>query len=167
MRVFSLFVSILFSDFAFSQNNFHNQLKSLVNDSAKCFTSFRGDFKQLKESDSIYHSSFIFDGTAENNLFVTPTACVYISKIEESVKKRRARRIADEWRDKINSVIGNIFALTAVKKTSSNSLVYGWDFEYERLSITVGINNPDPQFTDYFVGLYVVYKKQSPVRSQD
>jgi hypothetical protein len=161
MKVISLFVFILFSSIAYSQSNFHNQLKSLVNDSASCFTSFRSGFEQTNGTDSIYNSSVILDGITKNNLFVTPTACIHISRIGESVKKRQAKRIVDKWKDKINSVFGNIFNLTAVKKTNSNSAIYGWNFEYGNISIVIGLYYPDPKFLPYFVDLFVIYKKHS------
>jgi hypothetical protein len=161
MKVICLVVSILFSGIAFSQNNFQNQLKSLINDSASCFKSFRSGFEQAKGTDSIYNSSVILDRTTKNNLFVTPTACVYFSKIAESMKKRQVRRIVDEWKDKISSALGNVFSLTAVKKTDSNSAIYGWDFEYGNLSIVIGLYYPEPEFSPYFVDLFVIYKKHS------
>ena len=157
MKIISLFVSGLFSSIAFSQNNFHNQLKSLVKDSANCFTSFRTGFEDSKGTDSIFNSSVILDGTTKSNLFVTEAVCVHISRIAEAVKKRQGRRIVDEWKSKISAVFDNIFKLTAVK--NSNSANYGWNFEYGNLSMSVRLFHPDPQFADYLVDLFIFYHK--------
>jgi hypothetical protein len=92
------------------------------------------------------------DGTIKNEIQLFKGTSVYRGIIEDSVSERKGKRIADQWKNKINAIIGKDFE---VKKIDwmDNSIKYGWNLEYGNLWINI---NLIPFFGDNSSSLFFV-----------
>lgn len=133
MRVVLLSLLLSFSVFCFAQINFDEQLNSIIKDSTSRFKNFRTGFKYQSGNDSVFHSTFNLEGTADNTVSISNDESTYIvdyytADVAKSIPEKQGKKIADEWKSKVLAIVGNSFQLTRLnsKKYSSE---YGWQFE--------------------------------------
>ena len=127
----------------FGQGNFAEQLDGLVKDSTNYFKSFKSNFKETRFTeatpDSIFYTSVSLDGTSNNELLTTTGEYIYMADVADSLDELTGKKIVNEWRDKINSVLGNGFAVEEVKSADGNPSKYGWDFTKGNVTINIGL----------------------------
>jgi hypothetical protein len=139
MRVLISLMIVLIASNAFSQGNFYKDLRSVIKDSSNCFKSFKADFKQLHYKDSVFNTVIVLEGTKKNNILFTESMCMYSAGIIDSVKEKKGRKVVDEWKDKIYSIVGGSFQLTKAKVVDWNPNILGWKFERGNLWIDVNL----------------------------
>ena len=143
MRSAFLILSLLSSISLFGQTNFARQFDEIVKDSTNSFRSFKSNFKQTRfteaSPDSIFYTSISLDGTSDNELLISAGEAIFMADIEDSLDEIKGKRLVNEWRDKINSVLGNGFVVAEVKSADGNPSSYGWDFTKGNLTINIGL----------------------------
>ena len=147
MKVTITFWVLLISISGYSQNSFSKNISLIVKDSANCFKNIRADFRELRDNDSIFNSKIIIEHTQKNELLTGEMLCMFMAIIADSVKLKSGKKTADEWKDKVFSVIGSGFVLEETKIVNWNPSIYGWDFRKGNVSIGLRIF-PYPQQTN-------------------
>ena len=139
-------ISILFlavSVSVSSQTNFAKQLEDLVKDSTNNFKTFKSNFKETRFTeaitDSIFYTSVSLDGTSNNELLISTSESIFMADVADSLTAVQGKRMVDEWRDKINFLLGSGFTIEDVKGIEGNPSTYGWNFIKGNLTISIGL----------------------------
>ena len=108
MRIAFILSLLLFTNLLFGQNNFANQLRQIINDTASHFQKFRGSIKEIPEilesESSYYHSTIVLEGTNDNLVINHRSICSYTTDVADSVTKNKGKKILEEWKSKLFSV---------------------------------------------------------------
>jgi hypothetical protein len=127
----------------FSQTNFAKQLDELVKDSTNYFKSFKSNFKETRftdaSPDSIFYTNLSLDGTSNNELLIAADEYIFMADVADSLDELKGKKLINEWRDKINSVLGNGFVVEEVKSSDGNPSKYGWDFTRGNVTVNIGL----------------------------
>lgn len=142
MRTGFILLLLSFSNSLLSQNNFARQLKEVLKDTSNCFRSFKSDFIEAAVFEGIIDSTFktkiTIEGTDSNYLFISERHCMIVGRID-SVKEKRGRKIIDEWKEKISSILGAGFYSSEKEITPYNPSKYGWILERGNVSIDLSL----------------------------
>ncbi len=158
MRTFYLFLLLLVCGKTFSQKGFNEELKSIIKDSVYCFASFRAGLSSSYATDSVFSSRSELGGTSENSVYAKKDTCLYFSKIAPHVKRKKGKKIVDEWKLKIKAIVGASFKLEPVGNKNPNSARYGWSLVCGSFSITIALFDHGEPSDFCFVGLFLLYK---------
>ncbi len=148
-------IACLFINFVLpAQSNFAGQITALIADSANGFAIFRGD-----ESPAFHvpHNRYFsvtiqVEGTFRNRIFYSGgKTFVYETVIADSLGLRKARKLADRWKKKIEAAIDPTFAISQYKNSDLYCSRYGWKFSKGRFEIVVDV------FPLIDTKLYIVY----------
>jgi hypothetical protein len=127
----------------FSQTNFAKQLDKLIKDSTNYFKSFKSNFKETRftdaSPDSIFYTNLSLDGTSNNELLIAADEYIFMADVTDSLDELKGKKLINEWRDKINSVLGNGFVVEEVKSSDGNPSKYGWDFSRGNVTVNIGL----------------------------
>lgn len=125
------------------QTNFAKQLDELVKDSTNSFRSFKSNFKETRFTevlpDSIFYTNLSLDGTSNNELLFSTGESIFMADVADSLNEAHGKRMVDEWRDKINFLLGSGFTIEDVKGIEGNPSKYGWNFTKGNLTINIGL----------------------------
>ena len=157
MRVAFIITLLLFSNSLFSQNNFAKQLNQIVKDSANHFGRFKGEFKEMRDKDSVFYSLTILEGTSKNDIVVAQILTQYRCEIIDSVNERKGKAIVDEWHEKLLNVLGSRFNAEKAKIVSWTPVKYGWSFKKGNTWIDIGLLPVNVNSTKCFVSLAITY----------
>jgi hypothetical protein len=102
------------------------------------FQQFQGELF-LKEGDSIYQSTVEINGTKRNEISLMKEITVYSAIINDSSKMKQGQKIADEWKNKLASLIGGQFQLTPLKIVAWNPANYGWKFSNDDIWVDITV----------------------------
>ena len=120
------------------QTNFERQLNKLLANARNNFQQFQGELS-LKESDSAYQSTIQVDGTKRNEILLMKEIAVYSAIINDSLKMKQGQKIADEWKNKLTSLIGGQFQLAPLKIVAWNPANYGWKFSKDDIWVDITV----------------------------
>jgi len=127
----------------FGQTNFAKQLDDLVKDSTNYFKSFKSNFKERRfteaSPDSIFYTNSSLDGTTNNELLISPSESIYMADVADSLNESDGKIMVNEWRDKINFLLGSGFIIEDVKTIEDHPSTYGWNFTKGNLTINIGL----------------------------
>ena len=141
MRFSCLHIFLFLSVFSNAQPNFEQQIKDVMADSASGFRKFRDRFKTEKMSfDSTFLSTIQIEGTRRNEIYkLDAQMWVYSTIISDSVKLNEAKKIADEWKNKVEKAIGPLSSAVSYKIVAYNPSAYGWRFNCDGLTIAIDV----------------------------
>ena len=139
MRLLLMATLFLCSFSSYAQSDLRKQLRSILSDTASGFRSFTGAFKKIAyRDDSTYYSTITIEGTSKNDITIDDTlGNRYIAYIVDSVRKKKAKATFDEWKNKIQAVLGVKFYPRKYEKTSYNPAEESWVFEYGRTRVSI------------------------------
>ena len=141
MRIAFILSLLLFTNLLFGQNNFANQLRQIINDTASHFQKFRGSIKEIPEilesETSYYHSTIVLEGTNENLVINHRSICSYTTDVADSVTKNKGKKILEEWKSKLFSVLGTGYTTEKTKLGLDDTFVEAWRFIRGNLSVSI------------------------------
>lgn len=139
MRIVFLYAFLLVSISLTAQSNFQKQIGNIIADSANNFRKFRGQPKLFKEdSDSVFISTIQIEGTKDNEIYRLDTlGWSYSALIADSVKTNKGEKICNEWKGKIEMILGARFVIKKHEIKNYNPGNYGWRFSNKNLIIRI------------------------------
>ena len=140
-RIFSIVFCLFSCTYCFAQTGFEKQLNLIINDSSNRFKGFKGEFKGFFENDSVFISALNLEGTDSNTVMISNDESVYIldcylADIARITSDKYGRKLADEWRDKLDNILSNNFEMSKLESRIYKDQ-YGWQFERGFFSISV------------------------------
>lgn len=141
MRIAFILFYLAFSSLLFSQNNFTKQLQQIINDSANHFQKFKGLIQEtpLETESSYYSSTITLEGTNNNLVIIHRSICSYGANIADSVTKNKGKKILDEWRIKLMSVLGTGYKMEK-DQGLANLFIDGWKFNKNNFSVSLNLS---------------------------
>jgi hypothetical protein len=64
---------------------------------------------------------------------------IYAATISDSIKIKQGQKIADEWKNKLASLIGGRFQLSQLKIVAWNPANYGWKFSNDDIWVDITV----------------------------
>ena len=137
MKLLLLIFSFFAPQFSYCQNNLKVKIKALIENPENGFQKFRGRFKQLTGTDSVFRSSILVDGTRDNEIILSSAFSMYMAIITDSVGNKEGRRMIDDWEKNLGSFLGDKWQLKKLEITAWNPALYGWRFVCDELTISI------------------------------
>ena len=160
MRIaYTILLMLAISTSLLSQTDFTKQLEGIIKDSTNHFRNFKSGFKETRftESipDSIFYTNISVDGTTNNELLISKSEYIFMADVADSLNEINGRKVVDEWRDKIYTVLGSGFTIEEVKKVEWNPSKYGWDFTKGNVTVNINLFPHEKNSTINWIGLAV------------
>ena len=117
-----------FSCLAYSQLQLKVQLKAVINDAVNEFETYRGDLKTAQNDDSTYYSTVILEGSKDNEIEIISDRLIhYHAYIAESASKKAAKKLVENWKEKIQSAVPD-FKMTTIDFSRGKRKTNGYRF---------------------------------------
>ena len=159
-----LLLSLSFS--LFSQSNFAKELKEILNDSSNHFQKFRGTLKEMQDAESSYYNSTItLEGTKKNWVSTHRSVCSYHADIADSVTKNRGKKILDEWKINLVSILGAGYKIEQSKRKWDSEFVDGWTFTKGNFSVFIMLSQYFYDKSLCGVSLFIGHEHPTPKSS--
>jgi len=143
----------------FGQPGLAKQLNELVKDSTNNFKSFKSKFKETRftESltDSIFYTSILLDNTTNNELLIAKSQSIFMADVADSLTEVKGKKIVDDWKEMVNSILGEDFAIEVIKSTDGTSSKYGWNFTKGNVTVNIGLYPHKKNTSLNWIGLAV------------
>ena len=156
---FVLVILFLLPVALFAQPGFAKQLNELVKDSTNNFKSFKSKFKETRfteaSPDSIFYTSILLDNTTNNELLIAKTESIFMADIADSLTESKGKKIVDDWKEMVNSILGNDFSIEQVKAADGTPSKYGWLFTKGNVAINIGLYPHKKNTSLNWIGLAV------------
>jgi hypothetical protein len=127
----------------FGQPGFAKQLSELVKDSTNNFKSFKSKFKETRfteaSPDSIFYTSILLDNTSNNELLIAKSESIFMADVADSLTEIKGKKIVDDWKEMVNSILGGDFAIEEVKTADGTPSSYGWIFTKGNVTVNIGL----------------------------
>ncbi len=143
MRVIPVCMFLLASFCVNGQSNTDKQVRKIIADTTKQFRTLRGELLKvlpadvLNGIDSVFQSSISIEGTKANEISFLEGYIVYEAILADTVKEKKGQQICDEWKDKLEAILGYKIPARKMKVVDYNPSIYGWDFIAGNLHISV------------------------------
>ena len=157
MRIAFIIFLFLLTISVSSQNSFARQLNQIIKDSANHFSKFKGNFKEMHNTDSVFYSIITLEGTSNNDIVLTQVLAQYRSEIIDSVSERKGKTMVDEWHEKLIGILSGKFKSEKVKAASWNPARYGWSFNNGDTWVDISLLPVSQNSTKYFVSLAITH----------
>jgi len=153
MRIVLLLVLLFEAISSTAQMDFYKQVKTIIADSAGGFLKLRGQPSPKQDGiDSAFFSVLQIEGTKNNEIFkVDSSRWMYSGVIADSIRFNKAKRIADEWKEKLHAAAGGQFTVEKYKVVDYNPSKYGWSIVDKNMTISIHVFGPKD--TGYIVFL--------------
>lgn len=162
MRLAFILLLLSFSCPLFSQNNFAKELKEIIKDSANHFQKFKGTAKEMPDAESSYYNStIILEGTKENLVAIHRSVCSYSGDIADSVTKNKGKKILNDWKIKLESILGGGYKIEK-SKLLDNLFSDGWNFKRGNFSISIMLSQHLYDKSLYVVRLFIGHEHPTP-----
>lgn len=139
MRIAFILFLFLLTNSVSSQDSFARQLNQIIKDSANHFQKFKGFVRESSDTESSYYNStIILEGTKENRVIIHRSICSYSADIADSVTKKGGKKILDEWKIKLMSVLGTRYKMEK-NQMLGNQFIDGWRFSKDNFSVSLNL----------------------------
>ena len=117
-----------FSCLSFSQLQLKVQLKTVINDAANEFHTYRGGLKATQDDDSTYYSTVVLEGSKDNEIEIISDRLIhYHAYISDSATKKGAKKLVEKWKEKIQSAVPG-FKMTTIDYKAGKRKTNGYRF---------------------------------------
>ena len=163
MRIAFILFLLSFTSSLFSQNNFAKELKEIIEDSANHFQKFKGTAMEMSDTESSYYNStIILEGTRRNWVIIHRSVCSYDADIADSVTKNRGKKILDDWKIQLASILGAAYKIEKSKPRSDSQFVDGWNFNNGNFSVSIMLSQYFYDKSLYGVRLFIGHEHPTP-----
>lgn len=163
MRIAFIFFFLTFSSLLLGQNNFAKQLRQVINDTTNHFEKFKGSIRETSDTESIYYNSLItLEGTSDNLVSIHRLICSYSADIADSVTKNKGKKILDEWKIKLMSILGSGYKIEKGISGFSKSFIDGWRFYKGNFAISISLYQHFYDKSLYVVTLFIANEHPRP-----
>ena len=98
MRIAFIIFLFLLTISVSSQNSFARQLNQIIKDSANHFSKFKGNFKEMHNTDSVFYSIITLEGTSNNDIVLTQVLPIQSLPTEMSMAPfRKLKTLKKSW----------------------------------------------------------------------
>ena len=114
---------------------------------------------------SYYTSTITLEGTKENWVITHRSVCSYDADIADSVTKNRGKKILDDWKIKLASILGTGYKIERSKLKSDSQFVDGWNFNKGKFSVSIMLSQYFYDKSLYGVRLFIGHEHPTPKSS--
>lgn len=125
------------------QTNTNRQVRKIIADTTSQFRTLRGELLKVLPADditgidSVFQSLILIEGTKENEISFQEGFVVYEAILADTLKEKKGQQICDEWKSRLETILGYKIPARKMKVADYNPSIYGWEFYVGNLSISV------------------------------
>lgn len=155
MRILGLVIVHLVTLKLFAQSGFDKQFKAIIKDTSNGFPNFR---KPQRDSSGDnfekyvirYQAIFNIPETEDNIVLISEVKIIrddttnlitysYNARMLDSLKEGKARKLCDDWRDRLSGILGSGFIVKEFENRPWLPGKYGWKFSNKELIVSLDV----------------------------